>query len=122
MVVGAPQGVRSLPLMPATGPAGVQGDEGPSLKPDLNPSSRYRQLESERLLQGIARFIRLSGKLATMATHSGLRRSLVLLKFRSVVSARASSKMGTRAFPQAASEIHLTLEIAADTFPWGKHS
>ena len=55
--------------MPATDRLGVRGNEGPSLKPDLIQASRYRQLESERLLQVIARFVRLSGKLATMAPY-----------------------------------------------------
>ena len=82
MVVGAPS--RCTRYTHASDGSGwSSGDVGSSLKPDLANPDEARTVNSnnsERLLRGIARFIRLSGKLATMATHSGLRRSLVFLK------------------------------------------
>jgi hypothetical protein len=67
MAVGAPS--SALYTHASDGFGWSSGDEGPSLKPYLIQASRYRQLESERLLCRIARFVRLSGKLATMAPH-----------------------------------------------------
>jgi hypothetical protein len=50
MVVGAPS--RCTRYTHASDGFGwSSGDEGPSLKPDLNPTKPVRQLESERLLQ-----------------------------------------------------------------------